>query len=136
MIEDGWAGVGQGGAMVDDHETAPHRDNHRVPLASNDARTMQLPAPIRSWLTTVALPGRRIVAVRALTGGYSNDNVVVTVTDGGEYVLRRYRRPYACAVEAAPDGSARRSRSGGPGGGCRPGGAGGGEAGPPLSVVA
>jgi aminoglycoside phosphotransferase (APT) family kinase protein len=62
---------------------------------------MQLPAPIRSWLTTVALPGRRIVAVRGLTGGYSNDNVVVTVTDGGEYVLRRYRRANACAVEAA-----------------------------------
>lgn len=87
--------------MGDDHEAAPHRDNRRVSRASDDARNIQLPAPIRSWLTTVALPGRRIVAVRALTGGYSNDNVVVTVTDGGEYVLRRYRRANACAVEAA-----------------------------------
>jgi aminoglycoside phosphotransferase (APT) family kinase protein len=87
--------------MVDDHETAPHSDNRRVPLVSDNARTVQLPASIRSWLTTVALPGRSIVAGRALTGGYSNDNIVVTMADGGEYVLRRYLRTNACAVEAA-----------------------------------
>ena len=61
----------------------------------------QLPPPVLDWLTTVALPRRRVVAARALTGGYSNVNVLVTMAGGGEFVLRRYRRDNACAVEAA-----------------------------------
>jgi aminoglycoside phosphotransferase (APT) family kinase protein len=82
--------------MADDHET-----NQRGSLVSPDTRDTHVPVSIRSWLTTVALPGRRIVAVRSLTGGYSNDNIAMTTGDGRAYALRRYRRTNACAVEAA-----------------------------------
>ncbi|MET7402683.1 aminoglycoside phosphotransferase family protein [Dactylosporangium sp. NPDC005572] len=57
--------------------------------------------PLRDWLACVALPGRRITGERSLTGGYSNDNTLLTTADGGAYVLRRYRRANACPVEAA-----------------------------------
>jgi len=56
---------------------------------------------LRSWVEECALPGRRIVAERDLTGGYSNQNTLVTMDDGGEFVLRRYRGANACAVETA-----------------------------------
>jgi len=63
-----------------------------------------LPEPVRRWLADVALPGARIVDVAPLTGGYSNQNLLVSTGDGDRYVLRRYLRPGAprtCAVEAA-----------------------------------
>jgi Ser/Thr protein kinase RdoA (MazF antagonist) len=56
---------------------------------------------IRDWLTRVALPGERVAGVRALTGGYSNENLLVTTAGGDAYVLRRYLRNNTCAVEAA-----------------------------------
>ncbi|MCO8275908.1 phosphotransferase [Actinoplanes sp. TRM 88003] len=56
---------------------------------------------IKAWVEEVALPGQRITGTRALTGGYSNDNTVLTTTGGGEYVLRRYLRSNKCALEAA-----------------------------------
>ena len=49
------------------------------------------------------LPGRRITAAEPLGGGYRNENLRL-VTDGGDYVLRRYLRGDAartCAIEAA-----------------------------------
>jgi len=53
----------------------------------------------------LAAVGRRlgspIVAVRALTGGYHNANVLARTAAGHRYVLRRYAEPAACAVEAA-----------------------------------
>ncbi|MEV0719964.1 phosphotransferase [Asanoa sp. NPDC050611] len=68
---------------------------------SDDHGAVRVTPPIRDWLTRVALPGRRVVGVRALTGGYSNDNLAVTTDAGTDFVLRRYRRTNACAVEAA-----------------------------------
>ena len=56
---------------------------------------------LRSWIEEQALPGRRVVAERDLTGGYSNQNTLITLDYGGEFVLRRYRGANACAVEAA-----------------------------------
>jgi hypothetical protein len=44
----------------------------------------------RDWIEREALPGRRIVDIRELTGGYSNHNVVLTTDSGDRYVLRRY----------------------------------------------
>ncbi|GAA2376772.1 phosphotransferase family protein [Dactylosporangium salmoneum] len=58
-----------------------------------------LAAPLRAWVESAA--GSRVAGVRALTGGYSNDNAVLTFAGGGELVLRRYLRTNACAVEAA-----------------------------------
>ena len=55
---------------------------------------------LRSWIED-ALPGRRVVAERDLTGGYSNHNVQLTMDDGSAFVLRRYLGTNACAVEAA-----------------------------------
>lgn len=62
---------------------------------------MRLEPAISRWIETVALPGRRIVAARPLTGGYSNENVRILVDGDESYVLRRYRRVNACAVETA-----------------------------------
>jgi aminoglycoside phosphotransferase (APT) family kinase protein len=56
---------------------------------------------LREWIETEALPGRRMVAERTLTGGYSNHNVLVTMDDGRGFVLRRYLGANRCAVEAA-----------------------------------
>ncbi|WP_166661420.1 phosphotransferase family protein [Paractinoplanes brasiliensis] len=56
---------------------------------------------IAEWVEQVALPGRRIVGARTLTGGYSNENTALTTDDGGRYVLRRYLRHNRCALEAA-----------------------------------
>ncbi|MFI5898251.1 phosphotransferase family protein [Actinoplanes sp. NPDC051513] len=56
---------------------------------------------LRDWIETEALPGRRVAGERTLTGGYSNDNVQVTIDDGRRFVLRRYRGANRCAVEAA-----------------------------------
>jgi aminoglycoside phosphotransferase (APT) family kinase protein len=64
-----------------------------------------LEPPVLAWLGR-ELPGHRVEAVAPLSGGYSNENALVT-TDRGRYVLRRYRpRPgrdagRTCAVEAA-----------------------------------
>ena len=64
-----------------------------------------LSPPVLAWLSR-ELPGQQVVAAAPLSGGYSNDNALVT-TDRGRYVLRRYRpRPgrdagRTCAVEAA-----------------------------------
>ncbi|WP_030440280.1 hypothetical protein [Actinoplanes subtropicus] len=57
--------------------------------------------PLRSWVEEHALPGRRVAAERDLTGGYSNQNTLITMADGEQFVLRRYRGANACAVEAA-----------------------------------
>ncbi|MEV4349542.1 phosphotransferase family protein [Actinoplanes sp. NPDC049596] len=56
------------------------------------------PGNTNSWIEDIALPGRRVISTRPLTGGYSNENVLVTTDDGGRYVLRRCKRP---EVEAA-----------------------------------
>ncbi|MBM2615936.1 phosphotransferase [Actinoplanes sp. LDG1-06] len=53
------------------------------------------------WAETAALPGRRITATRTLTGGYSNDNTLLTTDDGSRYVLRRYLKANKCALEEA-----------------------------------
>jgi aminoglycoside phosphotransferase (APT) family kinase protein len=62
---------------------------------------MRLEPGIGRWIEAVALPNRRIIAAQPLTGGYSNENIRVIVDGGESYVLRRYRRFNACAVEAA-----------------------------------
>jgi aminoglycoside phosphotransferase (APT) family kinase protein len=62
---------------------------------------MPLEPGITRWIEAVALPGRRIVSAQTLTGGYSNENIQIVVDNGGSYVLRRYRRGNACAVESA-----------------------------------
>ncbi|NMO51540.1 phosphotransferase [Actinoplanes sp. TBRC 11911] len=62
---------------------------------------MELKPRIRHWIETLALPGRKVATTRPLTGGFSNDNALVTLADGGEYVLRRYLRKNSAAVEAA-----------------------------------
>jgi aminoglycoside phosphotransferase (APT) family kinase protein len=62
---------------------------------------MPLEPEIRRWIETVARPGRRVVAAEPLTGGYSNDNVKIRLDDERAYVVRRYRRANACAVETA-----------------------------------
>ena len=54
---------------------------------------------IESWVEKST--GGRVAATRTLTGGYSNENVLVTLDDGGRFVLRRYLRRNSCAVEAA-----------------------------------
>jgi aminoglycoside phosphotransferase (APT) family kinase protein len=56
---------------------------------------------LRGWIEERVLPGRRVVTERDLTGGYSNQNTLITMDDGGQFVLRRYRGANACAVEAA-----------------------------------
>ncbi|GAB2570475.1 hypothetical protein Aab01nite_05990 [Paractinoplanes abujensis] len=56
---------------------------------------------VTHWVEHVALPGRRIVDARRLTGGYSNENTALTTDDGHRYVLRRYLRHNKCALEAA-----------------------------------
>ncbi|WP_250030237.1 phosphotransferase family protein [Paractinoplanes maris] len=56
---------------------------------------------ITAWVEGIARPGQRIIESRALTGGYSNDNTVLTMTGGERYVLRRYLRGNKCALEAA-----------------------------------
>jgi aminoglycoside phosphotransferase (APT) family kinase protein len=60
---------------------------------------MELEPRVREWIG--AATGDRVVGARPLTGGYSNDNTLVAVAGGGEFVLRRYLRTNACAVEAA-----------------------------------
>jgi len=56
---------------------------------------------IRDWLARDALPGRKIITVRTLTGGYRNDNMLLVTRTGDRYVLRRYLRGNTCAAEAA-----------------------------------
>lgn len=63
-----------------------------------------VPERARRWLAEVALPGEKIVEVTPLSGGYSNENLLLATGHGERYVLRRYLRPHAsrtCAVEAA-----------------------------------
>ncbi|MEU4240783.1 phosphotransferase [Actinoplanes sp. NPDC026619] len=43
----------------------------------------------------------KIVSSRELSGGYSNHNVLLEMSDGARLVLRRYRGDNRCAVEAA-----------------------------------
>jgi aminoglycoside phosphotransferase (APT) family kinase protein len=62
---------------------------------------MQVEPRLRAWIENVALPGRTVVDAQSLTGGYSNDNRLITTADGGRFVLRRYLGGNACAVEAA-----------------------------------
>ncbi len=57
--------------------------------------------PIRGWLSRNALPGQHIRHARALTGGYSNANILLVTDTGDRYVLRRYLHHNTCAVEAA-----------------------------------
>jgi aminoglycoside phosphotransferase (APT) family kinase protein len=74
-----------------------------------------LPAALTGWLGRV-LPGQRMTGVRRLSGGYSNENLLISTdaastdaasTDaastgaGGRFVLRRYLRANRCSVEAA-----------------------------------
>jgi aminoglycoside phosphotransferase (APT) family kinase protein len=69
------------------------------------ARAVTLEPRVLSWLGQV-LPGQTVTSATLLSGGYSNENILVT-TSSGRYVLRRYRRgsglaaARTCAVEAA-----------------------------------
>lgn len=56
---------------------------------------------LREWIETDALPGRRVAGIRPLHGGYSNENTLVTMDDGHEYVLRRFLGTDRVEVEAA-----------------------------------
>ena len=56
---------------------------------------------IRDWLARDALPGRKIITVRTLTGGHRNDNTLLVTGTGDRYVLRRYLLGNTCAAEAA-----------------------------------
>jgi hypothetical protein len=62
-----------------------------------------LAPPVLAWLNRV-LRGRQVIAAARLSGGYINENFVIT-TGSGRYVLRRYRRgaesARTCAIEAA-----------------------------------
>lgn len=65
-----------------------------------------LEPPILAWLRS-AVRGERLIAAARLSGGYVNENIAIT-TEGGRYVLRRYRRDAGfesavrtCAIEAA-----------------------------------
>ena len=69
-----------------------------------------LPEPARRWLADVALPGVRIAGVEPLTGGYSNENLLLTTAGGDRYVLRRYLRPGARRTGAVEAALARRLR--------------------------
>ncbi len=62
---------------------------------------MELNPLMRTWLESIALPGRRVGDLRRLSGGYSNDNILVGTLDGSQFVLRRYLRKNSCAVEVA-----------------------------------
>lgn len=55
---------------------------------------------VEQWLAR-ALPGQRVVRRQTLAGGYRNGNTLLVTDTGGRYVLRRYRRADACAVETA-----------------------------------
>lgn len=56
---------------------------------------------LREWVETEALPGRRVIEARTLSGGYSNENVLLTMDDGGAYVARRYLGADRSVVETA-----------------------------------
>jgi aminoglycoside phosphotransferase (APT) family kinase protein len=56
---------------------------------------------IREWLSRDALPGLQILHASALTGGYSNANILLITNTGDRYVLRRYLHHNTCAVETA-----------------------------------
>ena len=80
-------------------------DADRPGRAAGGRARAPLEPPVLAWLAR-ALPGDPVTATAPLSGGYSNENLLVT-TGRGRYVLRRYpRRPAAdaartCAVEAA-----------------------------------
>ncbi|WP_436530674.1 phosphotransferase family protein [Actinoplanes sp. HUAS TT8] len=54
-----------------------------------------------AWVEKTALPGRRVIETRELSGGYSNHNVHLTTDDGNSYVLRRFLGDDRGEVEAA-----------------------------------
>jgi aminoglycoside phosphotransferase (APT) family kinase protein len=60
---------------------------------------MQWEQGIQDWVEKAA--GGQVAETRLLTGGYSNENTLVTIDNGSRYVLRRYLRRNSCAVEAA-----------------------------------
>jgi aminoglycoside phosphotransferase (APT) family kinase protein len=82
----------------------PDRPDRLGRAAGGRARA-PLEPPVLAWLAR-ALPGDPVTATAPLSGGYSNENLLVT-TGRGRYVLRRYPRRAAadaartCAVEAA-----------------------------------
>ncbi|WP_203817534.1 phosphotransferase [Paractinoplanes ferrugineus] len=47
------------------------------------------------------MTGRKVVSSRLLSGGYSNENTLLEMSDGGRLVLRRYLGKNRCAVETA-----------------------------------
>ena len=59
-----------------------------------------LPAALTGWLGRV-LPGQRMTGARRLSGGFSNENLLISTDAGDRFVLRRYLRANRCAVEAA-----------------------------------
>src|SRR5262245_31471817 len=60
-----------------------------------------LDADVVAWLTTDALPGRRIERTRTLSGGHRNHNLQLVTDTGEQFVLRRFLNGNTCAVEAA-----------------------------------
>lgn len=51
------------------------------------------------WVESVT--GSKVVSARPLSGGYSNENVLLEMSDGSRLVRRRYLGTNRCAVEAA-----------------------------------
>jgi fructokinase len=91
--------------MSPDRPEADGRDRADRDPGRPDRPGSVLEPPVLAWLSRV-LPGDRVAAAAPLSGGYSNENILVT-TGRGRCVLRRYRRgggrdaARTCAVEAA-----------------------------------
>jgi fructokinase len=67
----------------------------------NDEFDKLIDGPSHDWLSREALPGSRIHHARALSGGYSNANILLVTGTGDRYILRRYLHGNTCAVEVA-----------------------------------
>jgi fructokinase len=61
---------------------------------------VSLPPGVAAWLDHV-LAGQQVMHAKRLSGGYSNDNLLIETGAGRRLVLRRYGRASSCAVEAA-----------------------------------
>ena len=85
------------------------RASEHMSRANGEQAAMSTPSlepMVLAWVER-ALRGEQVVAMARLRGGYVNENIAIT-TDGGRYVLRRYRRDAGmksasrtCAIEAA-----------------------------------
>jgi fructokinase len=99
--------AGQGGSSAAERLGGEGGPTAAEPLAGRPERAGAEPFVDRVGFGAAELAavggqlGAPIVAVRPLTGGYRNRNVVARTAAGHRYVLRRYLDPAACAVESA-----------------------------------